>query len=57
MQIQSTYYLTILAAAAGMNAALAKTCLNDCLDPDASASCGAGWDPSGSSSQNCYVCC
>ncbi|KAG1785276.1 uncharacterized protein HD556DRAFT_1540161 [Suillus plorans] len=43
MKIQFTYYLTILAAAAGVNAALASTCIYDCQDPDAAANCGAGW--------------
>ncbi|KAG1809175.1 uncharacterized protein BJ212DRAFT_1302736 [Suillus subaureus] len=56
MKIQFTYYLTILAAA-GANAALSSTCTYDCLDPDASASCGAGWGPVWDPSLNCKICC
>ncbi|KAG2046555.1 hypothetical protein BDR06DRAFT_175006 [Suillus hirtellus] len=40
MKIQFAYYLIIIAAAAGVNAALASVCIYDCQDPDASASCG-----------------
>ncbi|KAG2337522.1 hypothetical protein BDR05DRAFT_970115, partial [Suillus weaverae] len=57
MKIQFTYYFSILAAFAGMNAALASTCIYDCLDPDASASCGAGWEPVWDQSLNCKICC
>ncbi|KAG1847137.1 hypothetical protein C8R48DRAFT_764962 [Suillus tomentosus] len=56
MKIQS-YYLTILAAAAGVNAALASTCIYDCQDPDASANCGAGWGLVWNNSLNCNICC
>ncbi|KAG1767892.1 hypothetical protein EV702DRAFT_1050224 [Suillus placidus] len=42
MKIQFTYYFSILATFAGVNAALASTCIYDCLDPDASASCRRG---------------
>lgn len=57
MKIQFTYYLTILAAAAGVNAALASTCIYDCQDPEASANCGAGWGLVWNISLNCNICC
>ncbi|KAG2089814.1 hypothetical protein BD769DRAFT_1645150 [Suillus cothurnatus] len=57
MKIQFAYYLPILAAAAGANAVLASTCIYDCLDPDGTAVCGAGWGPVWNPSLKCDICC
>jgi hypothetical protein len=56
MKIQFTY-LAILAAFAGVNTAVANTCDYDCQDPEASASCGAGWGLVWDNSLNCDICC
>ncbi|KIK38883.1 hypothetical protein CY34DRAFT_808906 [Suillus luteus UH-Slu-Lm8-n1] len=56
MKIQFTY-LAILAAFAVVNAAVTEVCDDECQDPEASASCGAGWGLVWSNSLNCDVCC
>ncbi|KAG0708455.1 hypothetical protein DFH29DRAFT_870983 [Suillus ampliporus] len=57
MKIQFTY-LTILAIAAGVKVAFARSCIDAvCWDIPATADCGQNWEPVWSASQNCYICC
>ncbi|KAG2034593.1 hypothetical protein BDR03DRAFT_964984 [Suillus americanus] len=54
MKIQVTYYLTILAAFAGVNAALADICQHVCANQ--SSECPAGWGLVRDNSLGCYTC-
>ncbi|KAG1869001.1 hypothetical protein DFJ58DRAFT_766571 [Suillus subalutaceus] len=56
MKIQSTYYLTILAAFAGVNAALADMCRHVCANQVSECPAAGGWGLVRDNSLGCYTC-